>query len=841
MAPAVSVAIDGSSYITALAQYIKQHEHKLADFVNHKHRLVKPQASWTTVLTLGIVAHSSQTSTANNKQSPLVLRFDPHHLYYMLLKFDELGIPNLGPLDCTIAGGYSKPMTMHQHPDMPLNGLEQRRLFDSSDAMSFKSGFSSFSIGSGWWGTSSLQTDEATNVKYLYSSCTKLPALRMSPFTFPLPGSAPSTSSKSAALSKPVQGFEDCPPLDTAVPLYAFKNLSSLVLDDLDPRGFVGWDALSVQLRSLEVHNGAIEDVGELLCDNVVEDAELRQNGLQVLGRERKMRRQRGVLADDDVSDHGHEHERDAEALPPLYPVPPASAWSQLRHLSLSNNALTFVPSTPLTHLSVLTSLDLSSNLLISVPTGLDALHSLRSLNLSENMIDSLVGIHKVLGNVQVVNLSNNRLEHLSGLDRLFALERLDVRDNRVGEALEVSRLSSLPCLRELWIKGNPFTKDVRQGGESGYRVKCFNYFAKEGKFDLLLDGTLPGMAERRSIVQPNDDNGTGGGGGGSVRASSSRAADEAGSTSAGRRSASAYVPSTSLGSTAGRDVEAAVSAGRAKVVGRRRVVTTPHPPEAALPTTDSDTPASSSEQTATQPIVHKARHRRPAKRIVDLDAVDGPRQSLLAVGSNDDVLSDSSDGQKQRRGLIEDALRSSVVNDDNDNEGRLAPTMKSSSVGHSAAQTLSKRRDRVSASLFEGRASADLGERGGHVSSSGGEGEGGGLRDRIEKLRNEVGESWLSVLNEREAEQERRRNGAAAKQHEPQDQARQERQRDLVTAVESRGDDGVQTAASAATVSQEESQQPLSVGQDATVQTPTTIPSQAVKVVRKKRKGKKK
>ncbi|KAK4054212.1 hypothetical protein OIV83_001238 [Microbotryomycetes sp. JL201] len=852
MAPAVSAAVDGATYVQALANYIKQHERKLADFVNHQYANRKHTSapSWTSILTLGIAASGSspastsspaQAGTTGPKQLPLVLRFDPHHLYYMLLRFDELGIPKLGPLSSKVDGGHARPMTLHQHTDMPHAG--RRSLAPDSDTMSFTSGFSSFSIGSGWWGTSTLRIDEATNVKYLYSSCTKLPALRLSPFTFPLPSSASSKSSKTAALSKAVEGFEDCPPPDTAVPLYAFRNLSSLVLDDLDPRAFVGWDVLSVQLRSLEVHNSGIEDVGELLCDVVVEDAEMRQFGTEVLGRERK-RRQRGIT---DVYDDDHtpEHERDSGSSPSsLYPIPPSSAWSQLRHLSLSNNALTFVPSPPLTHLSVLTSLDLSSNLLISIPTGLDSLHSLRSLNLSDNMIESLVGIHKTLGNVQVVNLSKNRLDNLSGLDRLFALERLDVRHNRLAEALEVSRLSSLPCLREVWVKGNPFANDPSLGGEAGYRVKCFNYFAKEGKFDVLLDGTSPGMTEKRSIAQPHKlDNGNSPFSGENRADGETLLATAATSASRGRRSASVNVLSGSTDKWSDGKTNEPVASGRTKIVERRRMVTTPHANPVVQPATSSDKPVDSCDDGQHVPVfkpVHKSRQRKPPRRIVDLDT-DSVAPASRSKMLGDEMLSDSSDGQRQTKSLVDDALKSSVIQHDDQHDVAdivvVASPQKSSSVGPLAAQSLNnKRGDRVSASLYEsGKPLTASVDASGNASSSGNEGE--GLRGRIERLRNEVGESWLSVLNEREAELERKKMRQVG---------------ETQNRVDAGTDKGLGESLVAGVVpsepeapAQEDHASTLVKPEGNPVERPDRtdpdIPTQSVKVVKKKRKGKKK
>lgn len=98
------------------------------------------------------------------------------------------------------------------------------------------------------------------DLKYLYSSFTKIPCLRLAP------------DHKSRLIS----GFEEFP-FDTAVPLFVFKNLSVLEICDLDFRQFFGWDRLADQLRSLTVKRGNVEDVTDLLTSVVLDDVEKRR------------------------------------------------------------------------------------------------------------------------------------------------------------------------------------------------------------------------------------------------------------------------------------------------------------------------------------------------------------------------------------------------------------------------------------------------------------------------------------------------------------------------------------------------------------------------------------
>lgn len=713
---------DGTAYINALASYLRQNERKLADAAFGR-RVPAPTApSWTTLLTFGIVS----SEVALPVKPPLILRFDPHHLYYLLLKFDELGVNGIGSLDVLVDGGVTRPMSIdYGGRNLPLTLGRQRggplgMGSDSSDAKSFMSSVSTFSLGSSWWGqTPTARPDVSVDVKYLYSSCTKLPALRIVPFSFT--SATSSTTPTVPILSKPIRDFQDCPPPNTTVPLYAFKNLQSLILEDLDPRAFLGWDVLSTQLRSLEIKRSGMEDLAELICDAVVEDFERRQKGRGGVGSER--RRRQGLS----------EESADAPATDPTldsspYRIPPPSAWQQLRHLSLSSNSLTFIPTPPLLHLTNLTYLDLSSNLLIAIPLGLSALVSLRALDLSDNMIDSLLGIAKALGNVTVINLSKNRIDNLSGLDRLYGLERLDVRDNRVRESEEIGRIARLPGLKEVWIEGNPFSRSVLEGGEEGYRVKCFNYFAEEGKGGIKIDGTAPGMVERRGIVRRDDVGGVN---------TLSRRTSEYGLSQARSR--------------------------EAKVVNRR-VVTTPSSSRIFAPPSSSSSTLPPSPAATTSPAPsssHPKPRRRKPQRIVDLDAGLLPYGS--AVGSSNGgessgggALSDPESAGSPNAGPTRGAALSEVLARD---EGRLSSTMgrsgalevpevqnggSTSSLGRHTLK--GPRRSQLTSSTFDPPPSTSTSS-----STVAAENTGEAFRKKIEALRNEVGESWLSVLGERE------------------------------------------------------------------------------------------
>ncbi|KAI0766500.1 hypothetical protein BC629DRAFT_1538210 [Irpex lacteus] len=265
-------------------------------------------------------------------------------------------------------------------------------------------------------------------------------------------------------------------PIIHALPLYAFKN----------PRTLIGWDKLSISLRSLSIKRSGLEDVSDAR-------AEGRAGSLSHSGSFRKTRLPDSVPEDVEDAPSPLSTPKVQEASLPNSPSSdtpelPSLSWSALRYLSLAENALTFLPTSPLPHLTSVTHLDLSSNLLVSVPPGLSALYSLVSLNLSDNMIDSVLGIYTMLGQVLRLNLSRNRLESICGLERLLALER---------ESAEIGRLATLPNITEVWVEGNPLTEI-----EEGYRIRCFDQFWKEGK-TIILDGSPAGFYEKRYLTSP--------------------------------------------------------------------------------------------------------------------------------------------------------------------------------------------------------------------------------------------------------------------------------------------------------------------------------------------------
>ncbi|KAG8902661.1 hypothetical protein FRB99_004277 [Tulasnella sp. 403] len=401
-------------------------------------------------------------------QKPVILSLTKSQLSYLLTRIEGVGI-GVGCLDIKL-----------ENPR-----LAQLAAKDTSDTGSIASFVSHLSLSpSAWW---SKPAPIEAELKYIYSALTKLPALILT--------NPPSHE-----------------PEKNAIPLDAFKNLQTLELQDIEPRSLLGWDRLADSLRSLTVKRSGIEDVTHLIVDAVGDDEARRKNedlapirrksptrpSLQQ--RSRHASWQSSLRRTAAIPEEGEGEitspvisVSSGSASPPLPKLSP-SKWGFLRHLCLADNGLTFFPTEVIPYLTTLTHLDLSNNLLVSVPFGLSELHRLTSLNLSGNMIESVLGIYTMLGQVFTLNLGSNRIESLCGLERLGGLQRIDLRNNNIEESAEVGRLATLPNISEVWVGGNPLATR-----EEEWRVNCFSHFAKERK-TVLIDGTQPGFFEKGRI-----------------------------------------------------------------------------------------------------------------------------------------------------------------------------------------------------------------------------------------------------------------------------------------------------------------------------------------------------
>ncbi|KAI1335519.1 hypothetical protein F5Y15DRAFT_246176 [Xylariaceae sp. FL0016] len=538
-------------------------------------------SSFATAFSLGTLSFTSHSPRSAK------LALTPHHLFYLLSRFEELGI-NVGPMKVRLESLHDSSTSANY---VSFLDPSQRTKSRGSDAVSIRSVSSIRSVMSGmsslWYNFgigSSISTAREekqkaaaqADLKYLYSAFTKIPCLRLAPDW----------------RAKLIRGYEEFP-FDSAVPLYVFKNLQALEVNGIDFRQFFGWDRLAEQLRSLTLKSASIEDPADILIDIVLDDMDKRRrrsaksqhspthglgsprrsptiphampvapdrrNTIADLhdigsvgtesnesnsasssrrpsvakietdesgspghsGRPRshspvrpasarpysmnhrgshKVKRSGSGSSHSSLSDSWHNSRQSASNLFTMR-ILPSSKWRFLRHLSLADNSLTAIPATSLAPLAnTLSSLDLSYNLFAQIPDSLASLTALRALNLSHCMIDSL---HSLLRNplpaITALNLRANRLRSIAGVERLYPLERLDLRDNQLTDPTELARLTGIPDIREIWVEGNPFVRTHRD-----YRVTIFNLFRRTPGYteDVIIDATGPTYAERKQLVE---------------------------------------------------------------------------------------------------------------------------------------------------------------------------------------------------------------------------------------------------------------------------------------------------------------------------------------------------
>lgn len=412
--------------------------------------------------------------------------------------------------------------------------------------------------------TEKAQIQLVADLKYLYSAFTKIPCLRLSP----------------DRKSRRIGGYEEFP-FDTAVPLLVFKNISALEICDVDFRQFFGWDRLAEQLRSLTIKRGDVEDPTDLTTGIVLDDMDKRRrrsskiqhspviswplsptvkhsdlgrhnsapgsptvderlgsstsphnnyifqkdldgsgslqrprtkstspsrpNGSKqevpyrhVSGGTTKLRRSGSSSSSSSTHSNGRYRTGSSSNLLAVG-ILPATKWRFLRHLSLADNSLTSIATVSLIPLAnTLHSLDLSSNLFTEIPDTLSTLTALRALNLSNCMIESLHSLAKnPLPAIVALNLRANRLVSIAGVERLLSLERLDLRENKISDPIEAARLTGIPNIREIWILGNPLVKT-----HNNYRITIFDLFRSTPGFieDVVLDASGPKYGERRYL-----------------------------------------------------------------------------------------------------------------------------------------------------------------------------------------------------------------------------------------------------------------------------------------------------------------------------------------------------
>lgn len=506
-------------------------------------------------LTFGYLGSGSQSL------KPAKLCLTPNQLYYLLSRFDELGVA-VGPMNIRLENIHAVSSSANYVSFLTKVPRSRGKISDQDSIHSVSSVRSVMSSVSSIWSGynfSSMSTHKVEkqkalileDLRYLYSAFTKIPCLKLAN-DYRVPR---------------IAGFEEFP-FDTAVPVHVFRNLHTLEIIDVDFRTFFGWDRVADHVRFLTLKRAALDDPVDLLTNIVLDDMDKRRRrsarsasspiatsnpikpstdlakslsessspppisrtslgeitqatGSHPAGRPANRDRLRSPSPPRPTTSHqvstrrNHKLRRSSAsstssgtAYTPRNSSSnllamgflPSTKWHFLKHLCLSDNGLTSISATSLAPIvTTLQSLDLSSNLFTEVPDSLASLMSLRALNLSDCLIDSLRSLARApLPAITTLNLRGNKLTSLAGIEKLLSLERLDLRDNKLTDPTELSRLTGMPDFSEVFVLRNAFVKT-----HPGYRVKIFNVFRSTPGYtqDVMIDATAPGYSERQQLV----------------------------------------------------------------------------------------------------------------------------------------------------------------------------------------------------------------------------------------------------------------------------------------------------------------------------------------------------
>lgn len=472
-------SIIGDVYVQRLAAYIRKNEEALAN---------------------GLLLFSK--STSDIKVKPLKLTFTTHHLYYITERIDSspLGV-DTGPLNVKVDIPSHEPTFVSF---LANNARSKNFDSDTRSISSISSVRSIMSTASVFRRSLAYSKDPRVlerDIRYLYSSFTKIPCLVLSPKT----------------RTNNIACYEEYP-CDTSVPLKMFKNLQVLELIDYEPNEIYGWHILSEQLRVLVIRNIKVSNLSEIFFNLVIED-EFGRHSFNSSKASRKhsyednlnyinhpfvsWRRRATAAAVSAKLPDFLAHEGKWLKLPTSYNDAhsrkdysnlPEPKWSFLKQLAVSDTSITTIDKHVFKPFSNLVKLNLSNNLLESIPEGLDQLHSIKFLSFADNYIKDLSNFPANLRHLATLNLNNNQINSIGGLERLTTLERIDLRNNNINDIL------SLKPLVELFKNGNGKLSMVYLEGNGlpkTYRIELFNLFnGVKYKSGIKIDNSRPGYFE---------------------------------------------------------------------------------------------------------------------------------------------------------------------------------------------------------------------------------------------------------------------------------------------------------------------------------------------------------
>lgn len=485
-------SIEGDVYVQRLATYIRRNEEALAN---------------------GLLCFS-KTRTLS-KVKPLRPSFTIHHLYYVTERIANSSLDvDIGPLNIKLDTPNHEPTFI----SFMANNARNQRHFesDAKSITSINSVKSIVSSASVYWMSFSFSKDPKViqkDVKYLYSSFTKIPCLVLSPHT----------------KINLIAGYEEYP-CDTSLPLRMFKNLQVFELFEYEPHEVYGWHMLSEKLRILIIRKTKISDLAEILFSLVVDD----ENGRSSFNSSRQNRKY-PANSSPDLNENfnftlnqgrlrlertmssplfGPHSWRDGSNIPrddrqmhfslngdDCHPKLPEAKWQYLKQLTVSESSINSILPYVFEPLSNLVKLNLSGNLLEDLPDGLHHLHSIKYLNFADNYITNLKKLPKNLTHLTTINLNNNKIEDLDGLQNLLSVQRIDLRRNRLSNMNQLRGLIQLVAhpkaeLNNIFISSNKLQRT--------YRADLFNLLnGAKPKNNIKLDDSRPGYFESAMLLDP--------------------------------------------------------------------------------------------------------------------------------------------------------------------------------------------------------------------------------------------------------------------------------------------------------------------------------------------------
>ncbi|KAK3217018.1 hypothetical protein GRF29_1g1712111 [Pseudopithomyces chartarum] len=548
---------DGQIFIKNLAYFVRTHEKALANALQlqrqaPRHGQSQSISSPTTTTVSSSTSTSSVWAAALSLPSltftsptlkPAKLTLTPHHLFYLLSRFEDLNIA-VGPMNVRLENIHTDASPTNY---VSFLNTAQRNKGRPSDRDSIHSVSSIRSVMSGmsslWSSLRLANISEAKkekqkaqleeDIKYLYSAFTKIPCLRLAP-------------DHKARL---IAGYEEFP-FDSAVPLHAFKNVTALEIYDVDFRQFYGWDRLAENLRSLTVKRAGVDDPADLLINIVLDDMDKRRrrsakapsspavpwqagspaskhaqlarsdsppasptassrqatsprnSALIRDGSRNSVQRQRSTSPSRPASSrHGSSRVYGTNSAPNIRRSS-GSSGSSVRSTTPrgSSSNLLSLGWFPSTKWRFLRHLSLADNALTNIPASSLAplANTLQSLDISSNLFAEIPESLATLSCLRALNLSNCMISSLHSLGRnpLPAITTLNLRSNRLASLAGIERLLSLERvdLRDnkltdptevARLTGVPYITEVFVHRNpfcksyGGYRVTIFNLFRK--------------------------------------------------------------------------------------------------------------------------------------------------------------------------------------------------------------------------------------------------------------------------------------------------------------------------------------------------------------------------